>query len=66
MEICDLNRCVGYAYGYGSMELARENYRDLPPSSRVETCSDCDECLVRCAHGLDLTETVRQARKLFG
>lgn len=66
MEICDLNRCVGYAYGYGSMELARENYRDLPPSSRVEICSDCDECQVRCAHGLDLTETVRHARKLFG
>jgi predicted aldo/keto reductase-like oxidoreductase len=66
VDIRDLNRCVGYAHGYGDLELARENYRDLPPSSSVDTCSGCDECLVKCAHGLNLTETIRQARRLFG
>jgi predicted aldo/keto reductase-like oxidoreductase len=66
VEICDLNRCVGYAHGYHDPELALENYRALPSSSRIEACGNCEECQVKCAHGLNLTETVRQARILFG
>ena len=66
VEICELNRCLRYAYGYGDFGLARENYARLPVSSRIEACGDCDECAVQCAHGLDLTQTVRHARKLFG
>jgi len=65
VEICNLNRCLGYAYGYGDMALARENYDRLPASSRVDVCDDCDECQVRCVHGLNLTDTVRRARELF-
>jgi len=66
VEICDLNRCVGYAYGYGDLALARENYSQLPPSSRVEACGDCDRCKVKCVNGLDLNRTIRHARELFG
>jgi uncharacterized protein len=65
VKICELNRCLGYAYGYADMRLAKENYAQLPPSSRVERCSDCGECLVKCANGLDLTDSVRRARNLF-
>jgi predicted aldo/keto reductase-like oxidoreductase len=66
VKICELNRCVGYVNGYGDPALALENYRDLPSGSRIEACGDCDECQVKCRHGLNLTETVRQARVLFG
>ena len=62
----DLNRCLSYACGYGDIGLAREQYALLPESSRVERCSGCDECTVRCVHGLNLNETVRNARALFG
>jgi uncharacterized protein len=65
VDICDLNRCLGYAYGYGNLALARENYERLSLSSRVERCSNCDECLVKCANGIDLSDTVRRARELF-
>ncbi len=65
VDIRDLNRCVGYAHGYGDIGLARENYHDLPASSKVDACSGCDECIVKCAHGVNLTETVRSARRLF-
>jgi len=65
VEICELNRCLGYAYGYGNIELARENYAELPVVSRVDTCSECDECTVTCINGLNLTETVKRARALF-
>ena len=65
VEICNLNRCIGYAYGYGDMELAKENYDRLPASSRVDVCGDCDECVVKCVNGLDLNRTVSRARELF-
>ena len=65
VDVRDINRCLGYAVGYGNPELARENYRDLPVSSRLDVCGNCDECVVRCAHGLDLTENIRNARNLF-
>lgn len=65
VDICDLNRCLGYAHGYGDLALARENYERLPLSSRVERCSNCDECLVKCANGIDLSDTVHRARELF-
>jgi len=66
VQICEVNRCLGYAYGYSDLRLARENYGQLPESSRIEACGDCDVCSVHCVNGLDLTESVRRARELFG
>ncbi|MFC1608026.1 aldo/keto reductase, partial [Candidatus Latescibacterota bacterium] len=63
--VCELNRCIGYADGYGDIDLARENYRELPSSNRVDMCGDCDECTVKCVNGLDLNKTVQRARELF-
>jgi len=65
VKICDLNRCLAYAYGYGNLDLAWENYRQLPRSSRIDVCSDCTECEVKCVNGLNLTETVQRAKELF-
>jgi len=65
VEISELNRCVGYAYGYGDIRLARENYEELPREWRVDVCGDCDECRVKCVHGLDLTRMVERAKALF-
>jgi len=65
VQICEINRCLGYAGGYGDMRLAHENYSSLPKSSRIEVCAECDECLVKCVNGLDLTDSVRRARALF-
>ena len=65
VEINELNRCVNYAYGYGSIELALENYRQLPQSSRVDKCNECEECPVVCVNGLDLSDNIRKARALF-
>ncbi|MFC1508511.1 hypothetical protein ACFL60_02365, partial [Candidatus Omnitrophota bacterium] len=65
VQVCELNRCIGYADGYGSIDLAHENYRELPVTSKVENCNDCDECTVKCVNGLDLNRTVKRARELF-
>ena len=66
VRVCELNRCLGYAYGYGDISIAWENYVQLPRSTRVNICRDCDECTVKCVHGLNLTETVQRAKKMFG
>lgn len=65
MEICEVNRCLRYAHSYGDLRLARENYAQLPASSRIDVCGDCDECVVKCVNGLNLTENIRSAKELF-
>ena len=65
VAVNEINRCLGYAYGYGDIELARENYQHLPSSNHVEICADCDECKVKCVNGLNLTENIKKARELF-
>ncbi|MFC1528983.1 aldo/keto reductase, partial [Candidatus Latescibacterota bacterium] len=65
VAVNEINRCVNYAYGYGDIELARENYRSLPKSSRIDVCADCDECAVNCVNGINLTENIKKARELF-
>jgi len=66
VEVSEFNRCLGYAYGYGSMELARENYAALPLSNRIEVCGDCDECTVKCVNGLNIGERITAVKRLFG
>lgn len=65
VEICAINRCLGYVHGYGDMDLARENFTAIPRGRSVGACSDCDECVVKCVHGLNLTENIAEARTLF-
>jgi predicted aldo/keto reductase-like oxidoreductase len=62
----DINRCLAYDSGYGDYRLALENYKMLPASSKVEVCNDCDECVVKCAHGLDIAANIARAKKIFG
>jgi len=65
VDICELNRCLGYAYGYGDMRLAHENYENLPSEWLTDKCSSCEECVVKCVNGLNLTDNVKRARSLF-
>jgi len=65
VDVSELNRCLGYAYGYNDFALAKENYEELPSTSKVNMCADCDECQVRCIKGLDLTQAIQRARSLF-
>ncbi|MFC1538999.1 aldo/keto reductase [Candidatus Latescibacterota bacterium] len=65
VEINEINRCLGYAYGYSDIELALKNYNYLPSSNHIDVCADCDECKVKCVNGLNLTENIQKARMLF-
>ncbi|MFC1539312.1 aldo/keto reductase [Candidatus Latescibacterota bacterium] len=65
VQVNEINRCLGYVYGYGNLELARENYERLEPSTKLDNCSDCTECKVKCINGLNLTENINRARSIF-
>ncbi len=65
VTVHELNRCLNYAEGYGNRQLAYENYSDLPHSSRIDICDNCDECTVHCVNGLNLSEQIGRARRLF-
>ncbi len=65
VDVCEINRCLGYAFGYRDKRLAWENYRQIPRSSNVDVCDDCTECVVKCINGLNLTENLQRARELF-
>ncbi|MFC1552594.1 aldo/keto reductase [Candidatus Latescibacterota bacterium] len=65
VAVHEINRCLGYAYGYDDIRLARENYSDIPSGHGADVCADCGECSVKCVNGLNLTENVARARSLF-
>ncbi|MFC1542082.1 aldo/keto reductase [Candidatus Latescibacterota bacterium] len=65
VAVHEVNRCLGYAYGYGDMRLARENYSDIPVGHGAKVCADCDECTVKCINGLNLAENMKRAQSLF-
>jgi uncharacterized protein len=65
VDVHEINRCLGYAYGYGDLRLARENYAELPASTKVDRCGGCDVCTVKCVNGIDLNDSVRRAKQLF-
>ena len=61
----EINRVLRDAESYENIGLDWENYRQIPKERRIDACVDCDECLVRCAHGLNLTENINRAKELF-
>ena len=65
VEVSEINRCINYADGYGNIELARDNYSQLHPSNRIDVCEECDKCVVRCCHGIQLAKNIKKARELF-
>jgi predicted aldo/keto reductase-like oxidoreductase len=65
VEVSNINRCLGYIYGYGNLELAYENYQHIPRSSRVDVCDNCEVCVVRCVQGINLDNSMKRARHFF-
>ncbi|MFC1538907.1 aldo/keto reductase [Candidatus Latescibacterota bacterium] len=66
VNVSELNRCLGYVYGYNDMKLARENFKEFSLSSMLDKCKDCGECTVKCVNSLNLAENITRAKILFG
>jgi predicted aldo/keto reductase-like oxidoreductase len=65
VAISTINRCLMYAEGYKSAELARSTYDEIPSVFSASACLDCSICVARCANGLDIPAKMERARKLL-
>ncbi|MCX5808111.1 MAG: aldo/keto reductase [Proteobacteria bacterium] len=65
VAISIINRSIMYAEGYGNYELARSTYDELQQNESAFVCSNCTECVARCANGLNIANKMQKARMLF-
>jgi hypothetical protein len=65
VAISTVNRCLMYAEGYKSFELARSTYKEIPASVSATACLHCFACVARCVNGLDILKKMERARKLL-
>jgi uncharacterized protein len=65
VAISTVNRSLMYAEAYGSHELARSTYGEIPVEISASACADCENCTVQCINGLDVRRKMRQAATLF-
>ena len=65
VAISDINRSLMYAEAYGSLELARDTYREIPARASLTRCLDCSECTASCVNGINLQAKLERAGKIF-
>ncbi|MBA4418462.1 MAG: hypothetical protein C0392_11235 [Syntrophus sp. (in: bacteria)] len=65
VAISIVNRCLMYAEGYRNIDLAQTTYREIAPKTSASVCTNCDQCVARCAHGIDISSKMRKARTFF-
>jgi predicted aldo/keto reductase-like oxidoreductase len=66
VRIADVLRYRMYAKGYGAVEMARAEYRQVDPEQRLTAaCGDCTRCVEACPHGLPVIEHLEEARRLL-
>jgi predicted aldo/keto reductase-like oxidoreductase len=65
VAISDIHRSLMYAEAYGSMELARETYREIPARASLKSCLDCSECTASCVNGIDIPAKLERAGRIL-
>jgi predicted aldo/keto reductase-like oxidoreductase len=65
LHVQDALRFLTYAEGYGQFALGREHYQELPVAQKTVSCGDCDECTVKCRHGVNVAARMTRAQELF-
>ena len=65
LHVEDTLRFLTYAEGYGQFTLGREHYQALPTVQKQVRCADCNECTVKCRHGVNVPVRMARAQELF-
>jgi predicted aldo/keto reductase-like oxidoreductase len=65
LHVQDTLRFLTYAEGYGQFALGREHYQELHIAQKSVSCGDCDECTVKCRHGVHVAARMTRAQELF-
>jgi aryl-alcohol dehydrogenase-like predicted oxidoreductase len=65
VAVSTISRSLMYAEGYGSRELARSTYREIPAYASASACLDCSNCVARCVNGPAVRDRMERARRLL-
>lgn len=65
VAVPDILRFAMYHDSHNKPRLAGHNYRSLPASSRVTSCTGCGGCEVVCPNGLPVVKMLRSAHQLL-
>ena len=65
VAIGTINRCIMYAEAYKNRELALNTYSEVPATASASACLNCETCVARCVHGLDISAKMARARNLL-
>jgi len=65
LQVQDTLRFLTYAEGYGQFALGREHFQALPVIQKNTRCGDCEECTVKCPHGVHVAARMARAQELF-
>ena len=65
LAVQDTLRFLTYAEGYGQFALGREQFQQLPVAQKTVRCGDCQECSVKCRHGVQVSARMSRAQELF-
>jgi hypothetical protein len=65
VAISDINRCLMYAEAYGSMDLARDTYRQIPARAGLGRCLECSACTASCVNGIDIPAKLERAGRIL-
>jgi predicted aldo/keto reductase-like oxidoreductase len=65
LPVADMVRFVMYADGYGQYPLGRENFLRMSAEQQAVRCGDCSGCVVKCPHGVTVSERMMRAQELF-
>ena len=65
LPVADMVRFVMYADGYGQFPLGRENFQRMSAEHQAVRCDQCSDCVVKCPHGVAVSERMMRAQELF-
>jgi predicted aldo/keto reductase-like oxidoreductase len=65
LPVADMVRFVMYADGYGQYPLGRENFLRMSAEQQAVRCGECSNCVVKCPHGVTVSERMMRAQELF-
>lgn len=65
LPVANLLRFLTYSEGYGQFALGRDKFLALPEKVRQVRCGDCASCSIHCPNGVQVSERLIRAQKLF-
>ena len=65
LPVTDMMRFLAYNDYCGNYHQAKMSFMELPKEIKNVRCSDCSECAIKCANGLNIQDRLTRAQELL-